>query len=66
MKSHKASTKRFKITGTGKIKRKRAGRSHLNQHMTSKAKRRLDKPVLIDPGNKAKVLRCIPYLKYSR
>lgn len=43
MKSRKGLLKRIKITGTGKVKFKRPGKSHLNSHMTGasiRAKRR--------------------------
>jgi large subunit ribosomal protein L35 len=47
-KSKKSAAKRFKVTGTGKIKiRKRSGRSHLMGSKSSKRKRHLkDQPLL--------------------
>ena len=41
MKSHKGARKRFKITGSGKVKRMRAFKSHILTKKTSKRKRRL-------------------------
>ncbi|MEX2110647.1 MAG: 50S ribosomal protein L35 [Gemmatimonadaceae bacterium] len=41
MKTHKGAKKRFKITGTGKVKRMRAFKSHILTKKTSKRKRRL-------------------------
>ena len=41
MKTHKASKKRFRVTATGKLKRKQAGKKHLNSHKTGKRKRHL-------------------------
>ena len=41
MKTHKGSKKRFKVTGTGKLKRRKAGKRHLLSHMTAKRKRQL-------------------------
>ena len=35
----KSSAKRFKVTGTGKIKRTKAGKQHLNSHKSRKRKR---------------------------
>ena len=32
MKTHRGAAKRFKVTATGKIKRKQAGKSHLLAH----------------------------------
>jgi ribosomal protein L35 len=42
MKTHSGAAKRFKITGTGKIKRLRAGRNHLLEHKSSRVTRRLE------------------------
>jgi large subunit ribosomal protein L35 len=41
MKTHKGAKKRFKITGTGKVKRFRAFKSHILTKKSSKRKRRL-------------------------
>lgn len=46
MKSHKASKKRFKVTGTGKLKRVQAGKKHLNSPKSGKRKRHLRSPVI--------------------
>jgi len=45
-KTHKASKKRFKVTGTGKLKRVQAGKKHLNSPKSGKRKRQLRKPVI--------------------
>lgn len=45
-KTHKASKKRFRVTGTGKLKRVQAGKKHLNSPKTGKRKRQLRKPVI--------------------
>ena len=41
MKRHKGATKRFKVTGTGKVRRYKAFKSHILTKKTSKRKRRL-------------------------
>jgi large subunit ribosomal protein L35 len=41
MKTHKGAKKRFKITGSGKVKRMRAFKSHILTKKSSKRKRRL-------------------------
>ena len=46
MKTHKASKKRFRVTATGKLKRRQAGKKHLLSHKTGKRKRQLREPVL--------------------
>lgn len=48
MKTHKASKARFKVTGTGKLKRQRPGRRHILTKKTPKRKRQLAKPALVD------------------
>jgi len=40
-KTKKSATKRFKVTGTGKVRRRRAYKSHILTKKTQKRKRRL-------------------------
>jgi large subunit ribosomal protein L35 len=53
MKTHKGSKKRFRVTALGKLKRKQAGKRHLNSSKTGKRKRHLRADV-IDTGKLAK------------
>ena len=48
MKSHSGAKKRFKETGNGKVKRKKANKGHLLTKKSSKRKRQLRKSVVID------------------
>jgi large subunit ribosomal protein L35 len=41
MKTHRGTSKRFKVTGSGKIMRRRANRNHLLEHKSSRVTRRL-------------------------
>ncbi|HEY6789370.1 MAG TPA: 50S ribosomal protein L35 [Trebonia sp.] len=41
MKTHSGAAKRFKVTGSGKILRRRANRNHLLEHKSSRVTRRL-------------------------
>jgi large subunit ribosomal protein L35 len=41
MKTHSGAKKRFKVTGTGKVMRRRANRNHLLEHKSSTRTRRL-------------------------
>jgi len=41
MKPHSGTAKRFKLTGTGKVMRRRANRNHLLEHKSSRVTRRL-------------------------
>jgi len=47
MKSHRGASKRFSITGSGKVKRNKAHKSHILTKKTSKRKRRLRQSGLI-------------------
>ena len=47
-KSNKSLVKRFKVTGTGKLLRKKQGRSHIMTKKSSKRTRRLAAPTLVD------------------
>jgi large subunit ribosomal protein L35 len=53
MKTHKASKKRFRVSATGKLKRKQAGKKHLLGHKTGKRKRQL-REVIVDGGKLAR------------
>lgn len=46
-KTRKAVAKRFKITGTGKILRRKQGKRHILQKKSSKRKRALGRPALV-------------------
>ncbi|MCC6128134.1 MAG: 50S ribosomal protein L35 [Chlamydiae bacterium] len=50
MKTKKAVVARFRVTGTGKLKRTRPGRRHILTKKSSKRKRSLAKPRLVDEG----------------
>jgi large subunit ribosomal protein L35 len=47
-KTHKGLTKRVKITGTGKVKRRKAGSGHLLSDKSGKRKRQLRRSVLVE------------------
>ncbi len=47
MKTRRGAAKRFKITGSGKIKRNRANKSHILTKKTPKRKRRLRKGTIL-------------------
>jgi large subunit ribosomal protein L35 len=47
MKTHKGAKKRFKVTGSGKVRRYKAFKSHILTKKTSKRKRRLRQSGLI-------------------
>ena len=47
MKTHKGAKKRFSVTGTGKVRRLKAYKSHILTKKTSKRKRNLRRPALV-------------------
>jgi len=51
MKSNGSAKKRFKLTGSGKFKRKKAYANHILTKKTQKRKRNLRKSTLIHPAN---------------
>ncbi|NLJ72945.1 MAG: 50S ribosomal protein L35 [Syntrophomonadaceae bacterium] len=61
MKTHRGAAKRFKKTGTGKIKRSKAYKSHLLGGKTSKRKRNLRKPGLVSKQETKRISKLIPY-----
>lgn len=60
-KTKKAVSKRFKITGTGKILRRKAGLRHLASSKNAKRKRSLGKPGLVHKTMMARVKECLPF-----
>ena len=56
MKSHSGAKKRFKVTGGGQLKHKRAGKAHLNEHKPTRRTRRLDVDGVLG-GTDAKKMR---------
>ncbi|MBV9124384.1 MAG: 50S ribosomal protein L35 [Planctomycetes bacterium] len=53
MKTHKGSRKRFRVTASGKLKRRQAGKKHLLSGKTGKRKRHL-RGTIVDAGKLAK------------
>jgi ribosomal protein L35 len=43
MKTHSGAKKRFRVTGSGKIMRRQAGKMHLNEHKPTKRTRRVER-----------------------
>ena len=61
MKTNRGAAKRFKKTGTGKIKRHHAFMSHILTKKPTKRLRKLRKAGLISDANLKQVRRLIPY-----
>ena len=62
MKTNRGAAKRFKATGSGKIRRNKAFTSHILTSKSAKRKRNLRKSGLIDAADTKAVKRMLPYL----
>jgi large subunit ribosomal protein L35 len=63
MKTHKATSKRFRLTGSGMLVRTKGGKSHLRRRTSKRTKRLLSEMIEVK-GNKIaqRVRRLAPYL----
>ena len=59
MKSNSGAKKRFKLTGTGRVKRQMAFHSHILTKKSQKRKRHLRKSVLLDPVDEKRAKRML-------
>jgi len=61
MKTHSGAKKRFKITGSGRVKRKHAFKSHILTKKAKKRKRHLTHAAMVHKSNmpKVKAMLCI-------
>lgn len=66
MKTHRSAAKRYKVTASGKILRRQAGKGHLLAHKSMSRKKRLSGMVEVFEGNVALISKELPYMKYSR
>jgi large subunit ribosomal protein L35 len=60
MKTHRGAAKRFKKTGSGKIKRYRAYASHLLEKKSPRRKRRLRQSTTVSAADSKRVQRLLP------
>lgn len=66
MKSHRASAKRYKLTGSGKIMRRTAFRKHLLVHKSTARLRRITDEGDVSSADMDRVTQALPYLRYTR
>ena len=59
MKTNSSAKKRFKLTGTGKVKRKHAFKSHILTKKSTKRKRNLSNPTLVNDADLGGVKRML-------
>ena len=62
VKTKRAAAKRFKVTGTGKLKRMKAFKSHILTKKSAKRKRNLRKDIVTDATNSKVMKKILPYL----
>ena len=62
LKSHRGAAKRFKATGSGKVKRNKAFTSHIMTKKTTKRKRNLRKGGLVSDADMASIRKMLPNL----
>jgi len=60
-KTKKSAAKRFKITATGKILRRKPGLRHLASSKSSKRKRKLGKVTTVHETMEARIKECLPF-----
>ena len=61
LKTHKGAAKRFKVTGTGKIKRHKAYARHILTKKSAKRKRRLGQADILTDADAPAVRKMLPY-----
>ena len=62
MKTKRAAAKRFSVTGSGKLKRNKAYKSHILTKKTTKRKRNLRKAAMTDATNVTTMKKILPYV----
>jgi len=63
LKTHKATSKRFRYTGNGKLMRTKVGKSHLRRNKSRRVKTLFDRMIEVENiGTKKRVRRLTPYL----
>ena len=62
IKTSRAAAKRFKVTGTGKLKRNKAYKSHILTKKSTKRKRNLRHATIADETNVKNMKKILPYL----
>ncbi len=62
IKTHRGAAKRFKATGTGKLKKNRAFKSHILEKKTPKRKRDLRKSDIVNAADEKRMKKLLPYL----
>jgi large subunit ribosomal protein L35 len=59
MKTHKTTAKRFKVTGSGKLRRRKGRATHLRRRKSKRVKRELRKDVPVSKADRKRVRRIL-------
>lgn len=59
MKTHKTTAKRFKVTGSGKLRRRKGRATHLRRRKSKRMKRQLQKDVPVSKADQKRVRRIL-------
>lgn len=62
LKTNKSAAKRFKKTGTGKLKRMRTGKQHMLTQKSTKMKRRLRHATMTSDASVKNMKKILPYI----
>ena len=62
IKTRRSAAKRFDVTGSGKIRRRRQNLRHILTKKNAKRKMRLGQPAIVDSANAKAVRRMMPYM----
>jgi large subunit ribosomal protein L35 len=67
MKTHKATSKRFRLTGSGKLVRTKGGKSHLRRRTPDRTKALFSEMIPVEgSGYVKRIHRLVPYMKKNR
>jgi large subunit ribosomal protein L35 len=61
LKTHRGAAKRFWLSGTGKVRRMRAGKTHKAEVKPAKRRRRLRQPTDVHELDEKRIRRLIPF-----
>ncbi|MBN1516400.1 50S ribosomal protein L35 [Candidatus Sumerlaeota bacterium] len=62
IRTNRAAAKRFRRTGSGKLRRNKAYHRHILTKKDAKRKRNLGKPTLLDPSDQKRIEKLLPNL----
>ena len=63
MKTHSGAKKRFKVTGSGKLSHRQAGKRHLNEHKPTSRTRRLSGDAILEGADAKKMRKLLGKMK---